>query len=234
MTSALCFGTLVPHPTAPEFDVPLDYVVETVYKILYGSDAVLQADLLVGASEHKTRAGLFDEFVKDNPGARARAEQYRANVARYGYTCQARCRMDKWGTPDEIEDAEEHQLLMERRSPNAVEYYFNTYWGTPDRWSRAVSRLFPDLTVSLRWEAPDEDLTGLVVFKNGRRLKSIERPVWQIPGDDYSLYCSYVTEPEGPPRVVKAASRPTSKRPQSRSEMGRRSSASLKSKKTRQ
>jgi hypothetical protein len=229
VTCALSFAGLVPHPTAPEFDVPLDYVAETVYKILYGSDAVLQADLLVGASEHKSRAGLFDEFVKDNPGARARAEQYRANVAQYGYTSLARWRLDQWGTVDEIQDAEEHHLLMERPSPDAVEYYFYTYWGVPDRWSRAVSRLFPDLSVSLRWEAPDEDLTGLVVFKNGRRLKSIEHPVWQIPGDDYSLYCSYVTEPEGPARVTKSASQPKAKSPSAR----RRSRAAIKSKSKR-
>ena len=143
----------------------------------------------------KTGDELRAHWRTADPRAESRASAYHARLKRCGpFGPRSWCEKN-WGTEgfSPFEDGDEWVFSWtERAGPKRLRYIFNTRWSPATRWLVKVSKQFPRLTFTMRWEELDGDNTGLLEIRRGRVVTDICCEMW---GDeeDPDRYVGYVT-----------------------------------------
>lgn len=110
-----------------------------------------------------------------------RCKQWYENLIKYGYTDWYTWRCDNWGTKWNACEADSLDVLVpvplnkEESDPDCVmSYQFETAWSMPDGIYKALSAMFPDVSIEVKYA--DEDLgrnCGHVTYKVGERIESV-------------------------------------------------------------
>lgn len=200
----LSFNALVPFPEK-DLGIPIGGYAESLYHVLYSSDAEMFEDDGVRRARLKNRKSLAVFFRKKDEDAAGLAAQYRKNMKKHGHLTFLTWYPDKWGPDHDLGDGSEWNLSIEQVTPKELVYQFETNWGVPDGWLMSVAKLFPKLELTLAWEGADSMMTGLIVYRNGKQSTLVDRRMWPLEGEEPDCPSgSYFRYPEGPAPDPKA------------------------------
>lgn len=81
---------------------------------------------------------------------------------KYGFADWYEWSLHYWGTKWDVMDA-----TLDEFSPEHIRYKFDTAWSPPEPAIRALSLLFPTLTIRLEYSEEDNGIEGKLIFKGG-------------------------------------------------------------------
>lgn len=110
-----------------------------------------------------------------------RCMKWYKNLKKYGYTDWFTWKCEKWGTKSNACETSSLDSLVpfpldkKEKNPDCImTYQFETAWSMPDGIYKALSAMFPDVSIEVKYA--DEDLgrnCGHVTYKAGEKIESV-------------------------------------------------------------
>lgn len=104
--------------------------------------------------------------------AKAHKEQQLNNIEEYGYENWYDWRLDNWGTKWDPEVARIHDLWHYDNEALII-FEFDTAWSPPNEWLLETSKLFPDVTLTCRYEESGMGFVGKYSACGGEELEDV-------------------------------------------------------------
>ena len=107
----------------------------------------------------------FLPMPKDLEGTRSPSlRPVKRLIKKYGTDNWYDWRVKNWGTKWDVEG------YLEDESPRKLGYTFDSAWGPPDEAIKAMSKMYPTLTFTLKYDEPGMDFSGTLKLRNGEVL----------------------------------------------------------------
>lgn len=140
--------------------------------------------LYAKAKHHRWNVGEFCLWLQNNPKEQDKlvisfslAQQCLSNLARYGYKDWYDWSIANWGCkwnacPD--------NCIVTFGANSTIECLFDTPWGPPEAWFKALCGAFPDVDLTLSYFEPGMWFAGEYISNNDGTYYTIEIESWEI------------------------------------------------------
>lgn len=161
-------------PTPGELPAAVSRREALAWEILFGDLGAARLEPELRGRQATDRESALRVFGREAEELRRTAHYLRGLMTRLGAPHAQAWRRDHWGTPADVLTGVSVGIVE-----GGLSYLFRTEENCPNLWALAIASRYPDLRLTLEFEAPAARFAGRHRYVRGEPLDMIEAVPWE-------------------------------------------------------